>query len=70
MAWDIKYSQFNVIKGVGTKVLTLHRSLSDTTQLTLPKTVSNAVWMGNVLSVTLIDGKVRRYTSHDNYSIF
>ncbi len=70
MAWDIKYSQFNVIKGIGTKVLTLHRSLDDKTQLTLPETVTNAVWMGNVLTVSLSSGKIRRYTSRDSYSIF
>lgn len=68
MAWDKKLSDFNVIKGLGTKVLKLHYGLTNYQQLTLPQNVTNAIWGGNALTVYLSDGSVRRYTSHDNYS--
>ena len=69
MAWDPKYPAFGVIKIQGDKVL-LYSSRDNYTSISSGKPVTNAVWAGNFLNVTLADGKVRRYISRDNYSTF
>ena len=68
MAWDPKYSTFGVIKIEG-KMIKLYSSKDNYTSLTFTVPVKNAVWAGNCLNVTLADGKVRRYSSRDSYSI-
>jgi len=68
MTWDIKYSTFGVIKIEG-KMIKLYSSKDNYTSLTFAMPVKNALWAGNFLNVTLADGKVRRYSSRDSYSI-
>jgi len=67
MAWDSKYSAFGVIKIQGDKVC-LYSSRGNYATISTGKQITNAVWAGNILNVTLSDGKVRRYSSRDNYS--
>ena len=67
MAWDSKYPSFGVIK-IDKDRVHLYSSRDNYTTLTLGKPVTNAVWDGNFLNVTLADGKVRRYSSRDSYS--
>ena len=69
MAWDPKYPAFGVIKIQGDKVH-LYSSRDNYHTLTIGKPITNAVWAGNFLNVTLADGKVRRYSSRDSYSTF
>ncbi len=68
MAWDPKYPAFGVIKIQGDKVH-LYSSRDNYTTLVPGKPVTSAVWAGNFLNVTLSDGKVKRYSSRDSYSI-
>jgi len=69
MAWDSKYPAFGVIKIQGDKVL-LYSSRDNYTAISTGKPITNAVWAGNFLNVTLADKKVRRYSSRDSYSTF
>lgn len=67
MTWDIKYPTFGVIKIDKDKVH-LYSSRDNYHTLTIGKIITNAVWAGSFLNVTLADGKVRRYSSRDSYS--
>ena len=67
MAWDSKFPAFGVLKIEG-KNIKVYSSRDNYTILTFTVAVNNAVWAGNFLNVTLADGKVRRYSSRDNYS--
>ena len=69
MAWDPKYPAFGVIKIQGDKVH-LYSSRDNYHTLTIGKPMTNAIWSGSFLNVTLADGKVRRYSSRDSYSTF
>ena len=69
MAWDPKYPAFGVIKIQGHKVL-LYSSRDNYVLISTGKPVTNAIWAGNFLNVTLADGKLKRYDSRDNYSTF
>lgn len=69
MAWDPKYPAFGVIKIQGDRVH-LYSSRDNYTTISVGKPVTNAVWAGSFLNVTLADGKVRRYSSIDSYSTF
>ena len=67
MAWDPKFPAFGVIKIDG-KTVKMYSSKDNYAALTFSVPVKNAVWAGNILNVTLADGKVRRYSSRDSYS--
>ena len=67
MAWDSKYPAFGVIKIQGDKVH-LYSSRDNYHTLTFGKPITNAAWAGSFLNITLVDGKVCRYSSSDNYS--
>ena len=62
MAWDLKYLAFGLIKIDKDKVH-LYSSRDNYHTLTLGKPITNAVWAGNFLNITLADGKVRPYSS-------
>ena len=67
MAWDSKYSAFGVIKIQGDRVH-LYSSRDNYTTVSVGKPVTNALWAGSFLNVSMADGKVRRYSSRDSYS--
>jgi hypothetical protein len=66
MAWDPKYPAFGVIKIDKDKVH-LYSSRDNYQTLSIGKPITNVVWAGNFLNVTLTDGKVRRYSARDSY---
>jgi hypothetical protein len=66
MAWDPKYPAFGVIKIDKDKVH-LYSSQDNYHTLTVGKPITNAVWAGNFLNISLADGKVRRYSARDSY---
>ncbi len=67
MAWDSKYPAFGVIKIQGDRVH-LYSSRDNYTTVSVGKLVTNALWAGSFLNVSMSDGKVRRYSSRDSYS--
>jgi len=69
MAWDPKYPAFGVIKIQGDRIL-LYSSRDNYNTLTIGKPITNAIWVGNFLNITLADHKVRRYSSRDSYVTF
>ena len=66
MAWDSKYSNFGVIKITGDRVH-LYYSRDNYDTISVGKQVTSANWAGNEVIVNMIDGKVRKYKSKDNY---
>jgi hypothetical protein len=67
MAWDPKLPAFGVIK-IENKTVKLYSSKDHYVTLTFSVPVNNVIWVGNFLNVMLADGKVRRYSSRDNYN--
>ena len=66
MAWDSKYSNFGVIKIAGDRVH-LYYSIDNYDTISVGKQVTSANWAGNEVIVNMIDGKVRKHKSKDNY---
>ncbi|MFA7289202.1 MAG: hypothetical protein WC055_10020 [Melioribacteraceae bacterium] len=64
--WDPKLYQFGIIKIDGNNIK-LYHSRDNYTQLNVGEKVTNAIWAGDHLNVTLASGKVRRYKSRDSY---
>ncbi len=67
MAWDPKYPNYGVVRIENDKVK-LYRDQNNYTTISVGKTVTNAVWAGQELNITMSDGKVRRYRDQNNYS--
>jgi hypothetical protein len=69
MAWDKKYSNFGVIKITGDRVK-LHYSKDNYDTISVGKEIISAVWAGDDVIIRLVDGKIRKYKSKDNYQTF
>jgi len=67
MAWDQKLKNFGVIKVEGKNVKLYSSSVSYIT-ISVNELVTNAIWAGDFLNVTLANGKVRRYSSQVSYT--
>lgn len=67
MAFDNKFIDYGVIKVEGDKEK-LYSTSSNHIYISVGKSVTNAVWSGDVLNVSLSDGKVRRYSSPGSYT--
>jgi hypothetical protein len=66
MAWDPKYPAFGVVKIEGRNIKIYNNS--GTYVMIQSIDAVSAQWAGNVLNVTMKDGKVRRYPSQSTYS--
>jgi len=66
MAWDSKFVNFGVVKIEGNNVKVFRDQYNYST-ISVGKTVTNAVWAGGELNVSMSDGKVRRYKDQYNY---
>jgi hypothetical protein len=66
MPWDSKFSNFIIVKieGKNVKVYSAHNSY---VTIYVGQEVSNAIWDGSGLNVTLKNGKVRRYRDRVGY---
>ena len=66
MAWDPKYPAFGVVKIEGRNVKIYNNS--GTYVMIQSIDAVSAQWAGNVLNITMKDGKVRRYPSQSTFS--
>ncbi|MFA6150540.1 MAG: hypothetical protein WC716_04400 [Chitinophagaceae bacterium] len=66
MSWSTAKA-FGVIKCDGNRVH-LHNSRDNYNTIVVNENVQDARWAGDAVVVYLNNGKVRRYTSIDNYS--
>lgn len=66
MAWDSKFVNFGVVKIEGNNVKVYKDQYSYVT-VSVGKSVTNAVWAGGELNVSMSDGKVRRYKDQYSY---
>jgi len=67
MPWDSKYSDYGVVRVEGRKVK-VYSDQDNYTPISLSEIVSNAVWAGGELNISLKSGKVRRYRDKYNYT--
>jgi hypothetical protein len=67
MPWDLKYSNFGIAKIDG-KNVKVFSSADNYLTLGLGEEVTNALWSGIELNITLKSGKVRRYIDRNNYT--
>lgn len=63
--WD-KSRTFGVLK-LETNKVKVYRSSQESSVLNISEAVSNAVWSGDSIIVTLSSGKIRKYTSFQSY---
>lgn len=62
MAWESKYSNYGVLKIEGNKV-NVFFSQQNFISIWVGEMVTNAVGAGDVINVTLSNGKIRRYST-------
>lgn len=67
MPWDPKYPSFGVLRIEKDKVK-VYRDQNNYTTIGVGKPITNAVWAGQELNITMTDGKVRRYRDQNNYT--
>jgi hypothetical protein len=67
MPWDLKYSNFGIAKIDG-KNVKVFSGADNYFTLGLDEEVTNALWSGIELNITLKSGKVRRYIDRNNYT--
>ncbi len=67
MAWDSKFYNFGVLKVEG-KNVKVYSSQSSYVTVSVGEPVTNANWAGGELNVSLVKGKVRRYSSQSSYT--
>jgi hypothetical protein len=67
MPWDLKYSNFGIVKIDGKNVKVFSGPDSYFT-IGLDEQVTNALWTGIELNITLKSGKVRRYIDRNHYT--
>lgn len=69
MSWDTKYSNFGVVKIYSSNRLQIFKDSNNYEFLTVGnETITDARWTGDILTVYLKTGKVRRYRDSNNYT--
>lgn len=68
MFWDKKFVDFGVVKIDSIfNVVKVYRKENICVRIRIGEPITNAVWVGDELNVTLSNGKVRRYRDQNNY---
>ena len=67
MPWDLKYSNFGIVKIDG-KNVKVFSDPNNYITIGSGEEVADALWVGGELNVTLKNGTVRRYKDKYNYT--
>jgi hypothetical protein len=70
MSWDKRYIDFGLVKVDGQSRVKVYQNRDNYIYITVGnETITDVRWTGDVLTVYLKTGKVRRYRDRDNYII-